>query len=190
MIPEYGFREVDVSKLGQTFIGVDPGKSGAIVVLPKCEKDIRWIKGTETEADIADFMYEVRDLYGGYNQMTGEPDQLFAVIELLNPAPNFKPKGKQAGKQDEKPKFQRGSVASFKLGMSFGVLRGTFAAHRIRREFVLPRTWQTYMGCLSRGDKKITKSRAQELFPNIKVTHAIADALLLAEYARRKFGKP
>jgi len=35
------------------------------------------------------------------------------------------------------------------------------------------------------GDKNVSKRRAQELFPEIKITHAIADALLIAEYARR-----
>lgn len=41
------------------------------------------------------------------------------------------------------------------------------------------------MGCLTNGDKNITKQRAQQLFPSAKVTHKIADALLLAEYCRR-----
>jgi hypothetical protein len=31
----------------------------------------------------------------------------------------------------------------------------------------------------------VSKRKAQELFPGIKVTHAIADALLIAEYNRR-----
>ena len=33
-------------------------------------------------------------------------------------------------------------------------------------------------------DKNVTKNRAQQLWPTIKVTHAIADALLLGEYCR------
>ena len=37
----------------------------------------------------------------------------------------------------------------------------------------------------SKGDKNVTKRRAQELFPGARVTHAVADALLLAEYCRR-----
>ena len=52
-------------------------------------------------------------------------------------------------------------------------------------EEVAPQVWQKVLGCLSRGDKNVTKAKAQQLFPAIKVTHAIADALLLAEYARR-----
>jgi hypothetical protein len=41
------------------------------------------------------------------------------------------------------------------------------------------------MQCLTGGDKNISKRRAQELFPSLKITHAVADALLIAEYGRR-----
>lgn len=34
--------------------------------------------------------------------------------------------------------------------------------------------------------KNTHKARAQELFPGLKITHAVADALLIAEYGRRK----
>ncbi len=48
--------------------------------------------------------------------------------------------------------------------------------------------WQKEMGCLTKGDKNVTKRRAQELFPTLKITHAIADALLIAEYGRTQGG--
>jgi hypothetical protein len=41
------------------------------------------------------------------------------------------------------------------------------------------------MRCLTKGDKNVSKARAQELFPALKITHATADALLIAEYGRR-----
>lgn len=50
---------------------------------------------------------------------------------------------------------------------------------------VAPVKWQTAMQCRTGGDKNISKRRASELFPGVRLTHAIADALLLAEYARR-----
>jgi len=46
------------------------------------------------------------------------------------------------------------------------------------------------LGCLSKGDKNVTKAKAQEQFPNIKVTHATADALLIALYGRGMQGAP
>jgi hypothetical protein len=56
---------------------------------------------------------------------------------------------------------------------------------KIPFEEVSPVKWQKVMGCLSKGDKNVTKAAAQRLFPDIKITHAIADALLIAEYGRR-----
>ena len=52
-------------------------------------------------------------------------------------------------------------------------------------ERVRPQQWQKSLGCLTKGDKNVTKRKAQELFPMMKVTHATADALLIAEYGRR-----
>jgi hypothetical protein len=52
-------------------------------------------------------------------------------------------------------------------------------------ELVSPAMWQRAMGCLSGGDKNVTKRKAQELFPDLYITHATADALLIAEYGRR-----
>lgn len=80
---------------------------------------------------------------------------------------------------------KQGVKSTFTFGQSYGFLRGLMAAHKIKRDFVTPQKWQKEMGCLSRGDKNVTKSKAQQLFPKWKMTHAIADAALLAEYARR-----
>jgi hypothetical protein len=41
------------------------------------------------------------------------------------------------------------------------------------------------MGCLTKGDKNVSKRKAQELFPSTKVTHAIADSMLIAAYGRK-----
>jgi len=50
---------------------------------------------------------------------------------------------------------------------------------------VSPVKWQSALSCLTKGKKNVTKARAQQWFPKIKVTHGIADALLIAEYGRR-----
>jgi hypothetical protein len=49
---------------------------------------------------------------------------------------------------------------------------------------IRPQVWQKKLGCMTKGNKNITKQKAQELFPSIKVTHAIADALLIATYGK------
>lgn len=80
---------------------------------------------------------------------------------------------------------QMGVVSSFKFGQSYGFLRGLLLANKIPFEEVTPQKWQRAMGCLSKGDKNVTKARAQQLFPKEKITHGNADALLIAEYCRR-----
>jgi hypothetical protein len=53
-------------------------------------------------------------------------------------------------------------------------------------ERVRPQVWQKAMSCMTGGDKNVSKRKAQELFPAIKCTHATSDALLIAEFGRRK----
>ena len=79
----------------------------------------------------------------------------------------------------------QGVASTFKFGMNFGWWQGVVCALKIPHQRVFPLRWQTYMNCKTKGNKNVTKSRAQELFPGIKMTHAIADALLIAEYGRR-----
>ena len=95
------------------------------------------------------------------------PVQSFAILESVHSFPG------------------QGVASSFKFGMNFGMLKGFLYGFGIPFELVTPQKWQKEIGCLTGGDKNISKTKAQQLFPQIKVTHAIADALLLAEYARR-----
>ena len=91
----------------------------------------------------------------------------FGVIEKVNAMP------------------KQGVSSTFKFGTSFGFCQGMLVAAGIRHDFVTPQKWQKALECRSGGDKNVTKARAQALFPGIKVIHANADALLLAEFARR-----
>jgi hypothetical protein len=78
-----------------------------------------------------------------------------------------------------------GVKSAFTFGEGYGRLQMALTALGIPYERIRPAMWQKAMGCLTKGDKNVSKSRAQELFPSIKVTHAIADALLIAEHNRR-----
>ena len=97
----------------------------------------------------------------------GRPGIMHAYIEAVHAMP------------------KQGVSSTFKFGVGYGGLLMALVAARIPFTSVRPQKWQAAMGCLTHGDKNITKRKAQELFPNIKVTHAIADALLIAEYGRR-----
>lgn len=80
---------------------------------------------------------------------------------------------------------KQGVSSTFKFGQSFGFLRGLIVGLGIPHEFVRPQVWQKALGCLTKGDKNVSKSAAQRLWPNERFTHATADASLIAEYGRR-----
>ena len=76
----------------------------------------------------------------------------------------------------------QGVASSFKFGQNYGTLRMALVAAGIPFDTVTPQKRQHVMHCMSKGDKNVTKRRAQELFPDITITHAKADALLIAAY--------
>lgn len=72
------------------------------------------------------------------------------------------------------------------FGRVDGLVRGAILARpRVVITDVPPMTWQGAMDCLTGGDKNVSKARAQQVFPDLRITHAIGDALLIAEYGRR-----
>lgn len=142
------------------YIGIDPGTNGGIAFIP--ERGEPWVeKMPETERDLFDLL-EMQDEW--------EP---FAFLEFVGA-------GIFAGKQGK-----MGSKSAFTFGKGVGSLRMALTARSIPFEEVTPGKWQGAMSCRTKGDKNVSKARAQELFPAIKVTHAKADALLIAEHCRR-----
>lgn len=137
------------------FVGVDPGRSSGGIAYIADSCTMTWKLSDMTDADI----WSVFELLGEH--------AVFAVIERVNSMPG------------------QGVASSFKFGASFGELKMATVAARIPFELVTPVKWQTAMKCRSKGDKNVTKGAAQRLFPKHKITHANADALLLAEHARR-----
>lgn len=74
---------------------------------------------------------------------------------------------------------------------SWGFLKGVLTAYKYRIVLVPPKKWQAALGLgratgLSKTQwKNKLKQRAEQLFPQIKVTLATADALLIYEAAKR-----
>jgi len=138
------------------YMGIDPGKSGGIAVVFDDHLVPPLVqKLNAPEQQVIEFLKK-------YN-----PIQIKAVLEAVHSTP------------------QMGVVSAFSFGKSYGFLCGALAGLGIAYEPVSPQRWQTSLQCRTGGDKNITKNLAQELFPTVKVTHAIADALLLATYARK-----
>lgn len=136
-------------------MGVDPGASGGITIIDPEGHVIDCIKMPDTDADLCQLFRIVAATIR------------LAFIEAVHSMPG------------------QGVASSFKFGANYGGLRMALMAHAIPMESVQPRTWQKEMKCLTGGDKNVSKRRAQELFPALTITHAIADSLLIAEYGRR-----
>lgn len=140
-------------------LGIDPGKNGGLAVVGIDGAPNLALKMPDTERDLWDLCEDF------LRPPVGPID--FAYIEKVASSP------------------QMGARSIFTFGQGYGSLRMALIAAGIPFEAVAPGKWQRAMGCLSGGDKNVTKRKAQELFPGVKVTHAIADALLIAEHGRR-----
>ena len=140
---------------GSAFIGIDPGQSGSVAVVFP-SGNATWIKLDSTDHDIANWLREIQA-----NSVS------VCRIERVSAMP------------------KQGVSSTFKFGRSFGFLQGLLVAFQIPFELVTPQKWQGFMSCRTAGDKNVSKAAAQRLFPSLKITHANADALLIAEYCRR-----
>lgn len=140
------------------FVGIDPGQAGGIASIVAGE--VRAVKMPETERDLIDYLLGVTTLSDG---------PCVAMLEKGQPLPHLK----------------RGVISAFVSGKNYGTCRTSLVAAGIPFDEVVSAKWQNAMSCRTKGDKNVTKRRAQDIFPSVKVTHAVADALLLAEYCRR-----
>lgn len=147
------------------YIGIDPGKSGAMVIIGDPAVD-----GPVTvpfdEIDYA----RVLGAYHGFHQSV-------AVVERVTAMP------------------KQGVTSMFNFGVNFGFIQGLLTAYGIPFELVSPAKWKREFGVTS--DKNTSIAVAQRLFPDVsllrterckKPDDGIAEALLMAEYARRRMG--
>lgn len=149
-----------------TFLGVDPGYSGGIAVVDHNRNAMFSAKMPQTERDIWDL---IKDLSGSVT---------YGVLELVHSMP------------------KQGVRSTFTFGKNYGMLRMALTASDISWEEVTPQKWQKEIGIIRPRGKEMTltekknmhKAKAQQLFPKAnKITHATADALLIADYARRQW---
>lgn len=141
------------------YIGIDPGKQGGISAITATGEPFSADKMPETPQDLIDALQHIKDCCASCH----------ARLEVVHSSP------------------QMGVVSAFTFGRGYGRLETALAALHIPYDIVRPQAWQKELGCMSKGDKNVTKARAQCLFPEWRVTHAIADSLLIAEFCRRAY---
>lgn len=140
------------------YIGIDPGKKGAMAI----------IDGTT----IVLVPFSGKDYINTIKQF---PSLLTRVcIEHVSAMPN------------------QGVTSMFNFGQNFGYIRGLLEAFGIPYELVRPQKWKKEFGI---SDKNSSVECCKRLFPGVSLRRTercrkdddgLAEALLMAEYARRK----
>lgn len=142
-------------------MGVDPGVSGGVAVIGVGGR-VTFVRGFApgmTEDDCVLLLYHA-------TAALREDDGRECYLEKVGHIPGDGPQG------------------SFTFGKIYGFLRGYLKARGVIVRDVFPMMWQTRLECLTGGDKNVSKRRAIALFPEVTMTHAVADALLIAQYGR------
>lgn len=168
------------------YIGIDPGMSGGVaVVTPWMNRVDLYVTDKGNETDLWTWL--------GCKVLIPDPDSdsrlpidIFAAIEqqVARPTTFF---------NRLTNKMERSILKSTCILYGhYQMLRGFLIASNVPHEEVLPQRWQKALGIPSREKgttdnhwKNVLKAKAQKLYPHAPVTLATADALLLAEYARR-----
>lgn len=145
------------------YVGIDPGKNGGIAVIAE-DRSILYIGKYSDEN-----LLNVGDTYNGKYL------DIRCVLEKVNAMPN------------------QGVVSMFNFGQNYGFIQGVLKAYNIPFELVPPQKWKKEFSVTS--DKNTSIEVAKRLFPNVnlKATErcrkdhdGMAEALLMAEYARRR----
>ena len=156
-------------------LAVDPGRKGGIALLHKDGRVLAWpVPNSKDGIDEE----RIWNLFQDKIKPLVDPSD-FAIIELVWSRPFFNPRN---------PRQRQSPKSSFTFGLVTGWLRAGIRSVGLYPFEISPREWQTELGCLTKGDKDVTKGLAQTLFGNqLRITNGVADALLIAEYARRTF---
>lgn len=145
------------------YIGIDPGKKGAYA----------WYTDGVMRVRQWDDNYFAQDMH----LLAAMDDRLVACVEKVGAMPG------------------QGTVSMFSFGQSFGFILGVLTAFGIPYQLVPPRKWKAEYGLLN-TQKQASVDVAKRLFPEVsflptercrKESDGMSDAVLMAEYARRKF---
>lgn len=172
-------------------VGIDPGKNGYICM---------YYETYDEASDYSYFKYDPIPL------INSELD-IHKLCQIINSIPNRENTGNiHCVLEDVHALFGASAKSTFNFGWIVGVLEGLLVASNIPYTKVTPKEWQKEIwkgipiqkkqGKNSTDTKAMSLLAAKRLFPNedlrdtercTKAHDGKVDALLLAEYCRRKF---
>lgn len=144
-----------------TYIGIDPGKKGGFAVI---DGDVVYSRPLDKD----EFVREMNCFAPSRNAIV--------CLEHVGAMPG------------------QGVTSMFTFGENFGFIQGVLTAYGIPFELVRPQKWKKEFSITS--DKNTSIEVCKRLFPDVsllpterckKENDGMAEALLMAEYARRKF---
>lgn len=142
------------------YLGIDPGKDGAMAII--------------RETGIQIIPFDELDYADAVNGLRGH--RVLCCLERVGARPG------------------QGVTSMFSFGENYGFIRGLLAANKIPHEKVMPKKWKKEFGI---SDKNDSISVCMSLFPSVRLFRTdrckkqhdgMAEALLMAEYARRHIG--
>lgn len=109
---------------------------------------------------------ETREIFIGVKTKT---NKVYATIEEVHSSP------------------QQGNSTAFKFGYAFGLISMAAECYADHVHYITPYKWQSALNCLTGGDKRVSKAKVEQLFPELTPTLQNADSILLAFYCYQKF---
>lgn len=143
------------------YLGIDPGKSGAMAVI------------FEITGEKMIIPYGEREYINLLRKLSGH--EVKTCLEHVTAMP------------------KQGVTSMFNFGVNFGYIRGLLEAYSIPYELVRPQKWKKEFSIT--GDKNSSLDVCRRLFPDVSLRRTdkcrkdddgMAEALLMAEYARRR----
>lgn len=148
------------------FIGIDPGKKGGIACIDT-ENNLSFTVPYSDNALI--------DLCRDTHNSLIDAANVVCCLEKVGARPG------------------QGVVSMFSFGQSVGYIKGVLESFRIPYQEITPQKWKREFGLSS--EKAVSAEVCRKLFPDVsllatpkckKPHDGMAEALLMAEYARRK----
>lgn len=144
------------------YIGIDPGKSGALAIL-------------SADGSVEVIPYDLKNYSLALARVAGQAPSIICCVEKVNAMPG------------------QGVVSMFNFGHNLGLIEGLLTGYEIPYQMVPPQTWKKEFSLSS--DKSKSIEVCQKLFPGVsllatprsrKPNDGMAEAILMAEYARRR----
>lgn len=158
----------NLPKKAHFFVGIDPGKTGAVAAID-ADMNLYLAKKmpiiTKKELDV----YQLKHWFDELTEKNA-----YCIIEKASARPG------------------QGVSSMFSYGSTYGSLLALVATSGMPFETVAPATWKKHMALSSDKDQSVVLAVSlfpafREMYRDKKLDHNIAEAILLAEYAHRKY---